>query len=201
MHMTDNNTGCNRLAQCSRGVLYICKLWRWCPCSLKKYDMLKISKNPYKATRSSTGQDKTDEATDKQVSLGFEKYCSIGYVFTFKDKPFPNAGILYAVNSCGPGYDHKHYDVITRIHFPHDWPLVRGIHQWIPLTKRYITVNFDIFLVTYFNQLLNKQPSCRWSQNLYILGRSLFGFDHNFPHPMLATFEWKQQGTSPEKLC
>ena len=87
--MTVDNTGCNWFAQCSWEVyvqtvkmifMFIEKLW--------------YVENFQKPTHSKTRQDwarQNDEATDKQVSLGFEEYRSIQYVPSFKDKHFPNA--------------------------------------------------------------------------------------------------------------
>ena len=38
-------------------------------------------------------------------------------------------------------------DVVIWKHVPHYWPFVRGIHRWLPLTKRLVMWNFDVFHV------------------------------------------------------
>ena len=56
---------------------------------------------------------------------------------------------------------HIHKDVIISKHFPRYYPLVRGIHRWIPLSKA-SDVELWWFLDLRLNKRLNKPSKSRW---------------------------------------
>ena len=64
---------------------------------------------------------------------------------------------------------------MTWKHFPHYWPIVKGIHH----------LEFDVFFVVSLNMLLNKQSSCWWfempwhSCNITVMTGFLFALKMN----------------------